>query len=201
MPSIAMIVEGPGDISAFPTLVAKTGAMFGMDLFANKPIKAGGYHRLALPGQVERFVEMAAGREGIDSVMIAVDLDDGCPRDAADSLRRRAESVSQLFGKPIKLSFCVREYESWILHDLANLKAFAAEYNWDANYVCNSPEQKRGAKEAVEKAIQRKYKEISDQQALTKKLNLKTVYVASRSYRKFCKEVTGLSYGQMAAFM
>lgn len=201
MSSVALILEGHGDIESFPTLISKTGMLFNQQIFAPKPIKAGGYGRLMMPGQLERYIEMAATREDIDFVMVAVDIDDGCPVTAQEALRQRAEKSGLQHGVAVKVCLCVREYEGWFLHCIDVLKSDAANYEWLEIELDRNPDEIRGAKEALNKMMKKSYKESTDQLALTKKLDLSRLYARSRSYRKFCREITGMEYIEMNSIL
>jgi hypothetical protein len=192
--TIALVVEGPGDADAFPVLATKTGLEFGHHIIAPRPIRAGSYLRLQRAGELERFVVMAATRQEADVVLIVVDLDDGCASEFHEEFARRAQAAADPFGKPVRVCFCIREYECWFLEDVANLIDQTPEIPWVDGYACANPPAIRGAKEELKRAMRKNYKETQDQSYFTRKLNLGELFVRSRSYRKFVKSVTGMSY-------
>lgn len=195
---VALVLEGPSDVLAFPALVTKTAAMSGLDVIAPNPIRAGNFQKLEQPNQLERFARMAASRPDANLVLIAVDLDDGCHVEKQAQFLARLAPIEAEFQKPIRVCFCVREYECWFLECLDHLKAAAAEYDWiDGNLITN-PHAIRGAKEALQRCMRRHYKETTDQLALTRRLDLKGLFAKNRGFRKFAKAVTGLTYGELA---
>ena len=194
--NIALIVEGDGDHRAFPTLIAKTGAVVGEVHFANNPIKAGTAEKLAQEGKLEAALRLAASRAGAELVLVAVDLDDGCPVAYHADFERRAKALqtSGELGIPVRFCFCIREYEAWFLASLEALRLGAPEFDWIEAYTCDDPTAKRDAKGEICRAMERHYKPSSHQLILTRAMDLKTLYASSRSYRKFVKSVLGVEY-------
>lgn len=108
---ISMIVEGKGDVSAATSLVAKVAARFEVGaVVVGNPIRAGEAKKLRRPGELERFVLLAAGHD-VDEIFILLDLDDGCAKHWQAEFRQRAEAALAGTAKRIKLCFCVREFE------------------------------------------------------------------------------------------
>jgi hypothetical protein len=191
---LAVVVEGDGDQLAFPCLVARTGEVMGMQIFAPDPIMCRGFHKLSQPGQLERFVRLAAQRPDADAVLVVVDLDDGCAANSHHDFAQRADAIAAEIGKDVRICFCVREYECWFLNELDTLKAEAPEYGWVDGYSCVSPHEIRGAKGYLNRGMARHYKETIDQLSLTRRLNIRRLYGNSRSFRKFVRSMTGFEY-------
>jgi len=191
---VALIVEGFGDVQAMPTLAARTGAILGTQIHAHNPIRAGCVTAVAREGELERFLKMAASRDGLEAILVVLDLDDGCPGEMAASFIARYEAIKDEIVTPVRFCFCVREFEAWFLDNLEVLKAGAPEYDWDAEFVCADGSAKRDAKGLINSAMAKHYKEPIDQLKLTKKLELKALYQRSKSYRKFVKSLTGMDY-------
>lgn len=194
MSHIALILEGLGDIEAYPALIGKVGQTLHQPYFAPQPIRAGGAERLRQPGQLERFVEMAATRSQAEAVLVAVDLDDGCCVEWHEEFVRRSEEIADRYAKPVRVCFAIREFECWFLEDLDHLRAVAPEYDWRSDFSCANPSAVRGAKEALQAAMKARYKASTDQAVLAKKLDAPRLYQRSRSFRKFVRGVTGLDY-------
>ncbi len=191
---VAIILEGNGDLSAFPTLVAKTGAMLGMQIFAPNPIVSGGVQRMRRPGELERFVRLASSRNDIDAVLIVLDLDDGCAADMHQEFYQRINAMPNKSNVEVRVCFCVREYETWFLEDLEGLKNRLPQYEWDPHYSCPDPSRIRGAKEYINRGMKKTYKVIGDQIPITRALDLRRLFQVSRSYRKFVRALTGFEY-------
>ena len=100
MRRVALIVEGKGDVKAFPSLVAKAAAAFEIQLFpSGPPIRASEAKKLKRPGELERYLWLAASRDEAEEILLIVDLDDGCAKDFAVEFNQRAANVSKVTGK------------------------------------------------------------------------------------------------------
>ena len=199
MKKIALILEGKGDVSAAPSLIAKASKAFGgLAVASDPPIRGGEARKLRREGELERLLRMAASRDDATDVLVLVDLDDDCPVEFHAEFVERSKAVVDQYGKPIHICFCLKEYEAWFLADLDSLKVAFPDYGWgDATF--NKPEQVRGAKEALGRSCQKGYKQMRDQLTFTKKIDVFRVALASRSFRKLVKSLTGLSYEEIAA--
>jgi hypothetical protein len=195
--NVVLVVEGHGDVEAFPTLVARAAHAFGVQAFSTRPIRAGGFPRLVRQGEFERFVRLAAGRPDAARVVVALDLDDGCAMEESAGMNERRLALEGELGIPIDLCFCVREYESWFLEELENLRADCPNYDWLVEVECENPTSIRAAKGFLGRAMKANYKETVDQLRLTRALNIPSLYEKSRSFRKFVKCITGLDYETM----
>lgn len=196
---VAVIVEGDGDIRAFPSLVAKIGEVVEIPVFAPQPIRAGGYLRLRKAGQLERYLEMAARRDDVDLILVSIDIDDHCPVEFFNEFNERAKPIIERFGVPVEFRFCVREYECFFLDLIEELAAATPEYGWLEVQLINNPQGIRGAKERLQRHMTKHYKEIIDQEVLTKKLDLKILYSRNRAFRRMVNAITGLGYDQLGA--
>jgi predicted ATPase len=79
-----------------------------------------------------------------------------------------------------------REYEAWFLASLEELSVSIS-----VTYP-NDPDQKRGAKEELERRLGIYYNELADQPKFTAKISLARVYRRSPSFRKLVKEYSRL---------
>lgn len=201
MTSIALIVEGPGDAKAFATLVAKTGRLFDTDIYVKSPIIAGDFQRLSVNGIIERYVSLASEYSDVDAVLVAIDLDDLCVLEVESDFRNRIASAAHTKGKMGRLCFCVREYEAWLIHSIEELVPGNSINRTSLDNYKSDPESIRGAKEALTEILGKKYKPTVHQNDYTKKMNLRELYKKSRSYRKFCKEITQLDYDTMRVYI
>src|SRR4051812_10804584 len=129
MKRFVAIVEGKGDVKSVPSLIAKAGAAFNVHLVpCEPPILAGGALKLKRPGELERFLQLAATRKDVEEIYVVLDLDDGCAKDFAEDFTRRALLVEPSIKVPIHACFCVREYEALFLSDIDNLRRMLPEY-------------------------------------------------------------------------
>ena len=79
--TVVPIVEGHGDVDATPVLLRRTAQELVPDDFVTipQPIRVK-RNRVAMPGELERYVELAANKGGTDGrVLVLLDADDDCP--------------------------------------------------------------------------------------------------------------------------
>ena len=196
---LAVLIEGKGDLSSIPHLVARVGIHVGSNAIAPDPIRTGGYVQLKRPGQLERYVKMAASRPDIEHIVVAVDLDDGCAAECRREFDQRCSAIAEEIGRPVHIVFCIREYECWFLEVIETLREGAPEYEWKEGYQCIEPENKRDAKGILNDSMARHYRPIVDQLKLTRRIDLVELYNKSRSFRRFVKAVSGLDCDVLSA--
>lgn len=195
MKRVKLIVEGKGELSAAISLVSKCAAHFNVNIVvAPPPIRAGEARKLRRAGELERHIELAASHD-VEEILILLDLDDDCAVEFSKEFLDRGKPIADARGKKLKLCFCVREFETWFLDSIDDLRSKLPEYNIDqfvsSQKVCDI----RGAKEALHKLCRTKgYKPMRDQNIFVKKLNIRNLLRRNRSFRKFVKEITDLDY-------
>jgi hypothetical protein len=199
MKKIALVVEGKGDVKSVPSLVAKTAAAFGAHVIpCDPPIRGGEALKLKRPGELERLTYLAATREDASEVLVVVDLEDGCAKEFAEDFNTRVRPISESTGKPIKICFLVREYETLFLDDIAGLREKMPELGIANDASIASPIGIRGAKEAFgANCGGRGYRQTRDQLAITKKLNVHRLGMVNRSFRKLIKCVANRDYAEI----
>jgi Domain of unknown function (DUF4276) len=199
---ISLIVEGKGDVFAAASLLTKVAAKFNLtSVVVGNPIRAGEAKKLRRAGELERFVLLAAGHNS-DEIFILLDLDDGCPKDWQMEFHHRAETALEGTTKRVRLCFCLREFEGWFLTSIGHLREALPEYGILRDALFTNAEDILGAKEQLCKVCSRKrYRPMRDQNVFAKKVNIDHLIKESRSFRKFVKEVTGLTYEAMTEAM
>lgn len=199
MRKIALILEGQGDVAAGPALISRSAASFGEHVFAaDPPIRAGNALKLRRPGELERYLRLAASRDEVEQVIVLVDLDDGCAAEFAKEFSERALPIAQEVGKAIDICFCVREYEVWFLASLDALRAALPDYGIEIEAHFEAPETIRAAKGALNRVCRIKgYKQMRDQLLFTRKLNIRTLAARDRSFRKLLKSLLKKDYDEI----
>lgn len=190
MMRVVAVVEGPGDVEAVPTLVAKAGGLVGLPSLASKPIKAGEWKKLRRDGEFERTLTLAATRNW-DLILVILDLDDDCPVEESAAAYERIAKWRGERKIRVEVVFLAKEYETLFLHCPDCMG------NADLSKIPENPDQIRGAKEKVKLAIGRRYRETQDQIKFTQALDMSVLYEKSRAFRRLCKAITGLDYDMM----
>ena len=198
MPSTVAIVEGHGDVDSFPILAGKIAGWLGEPCYLSKPIRGGEWRKLRRAGELEKLVDLACTRDGVQRVLFVVDLDDDCPIEEKQKVESRRVALSQRYGVDIQICFSMREFEAWILNDLESVSAACRDYDWTKKHAVDDPQTLRDAKGPLRQMLGA-YSETVDQPALTKGINPKALYEKDRSFRKFVKDLSGLDYEALQA--
>ncbi|MBF0374730.1 MAG: DUF4276 family protein [Alphaproteobacteria bacterium] len=186
--SPVLILEGDGDAAAVAELVRTVaGRLERWDVAVRPhPITCCNVPRLDAVGQLERFVTHALNRDG-DSVLILLDLDDGCARDVALRWGRRLAAMRP--RKKVGLGLFVREFEGWFIGCFDRIVEAYPDYGWsrdgwDEKFKF---EDKRGAKEWLSRRMKsgKSYKETRDQVRFLRHLDFDRLRDKSRSYQHF----------------
>jgi hypothetical protein len=190
---IAAVVEGYGDVSAVPTLLAKLGTVVDIELHAPNPIRAGEWPKLKRPGELERFLELAASRN-LDRVVLILDMDDSCPVSEAQNFWDRVTAWKGNRNVDVGLCFIMKEYESFFLSCIDDL---ATAGHPRLQQCIQNAESTRSAKQLLKEIVDGRYKETQHQLEYTKKIEIRNLFVRSRSFRCLAKAATGLTYEQL----
>ena len=192
MVTIASIVEGKGEVAAVPILLRRIAAEVSPNAPVNvlRPIRVQ-RNRILKEGQLERAVELAARRigEAQGGILILLDADDGCPKELADEMLRRAHAARG--DQHIRAVLAKREYEAWFL---AAARSIAGQREIDeSTEPPPEPESIRGAKEWLSRCMppDRAYSATRDQPALTALFDMTTARSAP-SFDKLWRDVTYL---------
>lgn len=194
---VGLVVEGDGEMRAVPTLIARTGLELGLGSFAPRPIKAGNHVKLARPGEIERFALLAASQPGAQLVLILLDIDDDCAAQLKSDFEQRTNHLEARFGIPIRVCFCVREFECWFLECVVQLAASVPDFGWLNVDPVQDPHGIRGAKEKLQERFAKHYKPVSDQEKLVRGLDLPALYRSNRSFRRFVRALSGYEYADL----
>ena len=192
MPTIITIVEGSGEVQAVPILIRRIAEVATPGLFPDvpKPIRVR-RDRILKPGEIERYVELAANQAGPDGrILILLDADDDCPRELASGLLRRAAAVRS--DRRVQVVLAKMEYEAWFLaaaDSLAGSRGFGEDITAPGN-----PESIRNAKGWLTERMPpgRSYKELRDQPALTARFDLGQARRSAPSFDKLWRDVSSL---------
>jgi len=179
---IQPIVEGHGDVAAFPVLLRRLvqeAEIRAVDIA--RPIRRP-RHRLVAEGGVSQAVRLALLDPDCGAVLIVFDGDDDCPADLGPTVQTWATAAAG--GTPCHVVLAYREYEAWFLAAIESLRGrrgvlIDAEPHPD-------PERPRGAKEQLETRMEpgATYLETTDQPAFSALFSLPAAYSRSRSFRK-----------------
>jgi len=172
------IVEGHGEVSAFPVLLRRLVEQAGAwEVRVGRPIRRP-RHSLARREGVEKAVRLALNREATTAVLVLFDGDRDCPATLGPLVQRWASAAAGCV--PCQVVLAHREYEAWFL---AAIESLGGERGIEDDPALHpEPEGPRGAKEALEARMSRPYVETADQAALSARFSLETAFRRSRSF-------------------
>ncbi len=191
---IQPIVEGHGDVKAFPVLLRRLVEEAQVwNVSIGRPIRRTRY-QLVQKTEVERSVRLALKQQNCGAVLILFDGDDDCPAKLGPTVQAWAAAVAN--NIPCGVVIAHREYEAWFLAAIESLRGYRGIID-DAELHLN-PEDPRGAKEQLEARMQAgaSYLERTDQPAFSAKFSLSDAYRRSRSFRKLTS-----SFGRLVSSM
>jgi len=117
------------------------------------------------------------------AILIALDLDDGCPK--KEALQLASEIRPFNLPVPVAIVFACREYEAWFL---ASLPTIAGHYGLPKDVVYEGDvESKRDAKGWLRAHMpqRRKYTPTRHQKKFTSLIDLELAHENSRSFQRF----------------
>jgi hypothetical protein len=183
---IVALVEGQGEQRAVPLLIRRiceSRERFDVQAHAYRSTRAKLSRTQLLEGEVQRAVLAF----GADAVLVLFDADDDC----AVGLRRQLQPVAESARCPVEIVLAVREYEAWLTAGItAETKSSLLKPNLEP---IPDPEAHRGAKEEVEKLMDRRpYSPTAHQAKLTGVIDLQAAERRSRSFRRLVSAMDSL---------
>ena len=152
-----------------------------------EPLKVG-RNALVRPGELERYVGIAAEKVGRDGgILILIDADDDCPAQLAPRLLERAKrAVGDI---PTAVVLAKREYEAWFL---ASASALRGRCGISAECVIpQNLEEKRDAKGFLTDNMPKgqPYSATKHQLELTREIDIELALQNSPSFNKLYRDL------------
>ncbi|MCY4635249.1 MAG: DUF4276 family protein [Acidobacteria bacterium] len=187
---IQPIVEGHGDVLAFPLLLRRLVHEAQVEVVGiGRPIRRPRSSLVKEEG-IQRAVRLALVEPECRAVLILLDGDDDCPAELGPAVQAWAAAAAN--GTPCHVILAHREYEAWFLAAIESLRGRRG-VRPDAD-PHPDPERPRGAKEQLEARMQpgASYLETTDQPAFSALFSLPDAYRRSRSFRKLADSFANL---------
>ena len=184
---IQPIVEGHGDVAAFPVLLRRLIVEAGgIGVGIGRPIRRK-RHEFTREFDVQKAVRLALIQQNCGAILILFDGDSDCPAELGPDVR--AWAVASAGNVPCEVVIAHREYEAWFLAAIESLRVHG-DIRIDAESH-PSPENPRGAKEQLEARMHagRSYIETMHQPAFSSLFSMKDAYRRSRSFRKLARSL------------
>jgi hypothetical protein len=176
--TVASVVEGHGEVGAFPILIRKIlGEAHGIHdakILVPHRVPRGKFKSEA----ITKALLLQAGRVSAGGIIIAVDADDECALDIATTVRQRIPSEA-IANVPVEVAVAVREYESWFLASMGSLRMHQSITRHATFH--GDPDAPRNAKGRLEELMTESYRETIHQPAFSSLIDL-DLAKASRSF-------------------
>ena len=183
---IRPIVEGHGEIEAFPVLLRRLQQLSSAwNIVIEKPVRLSKGKIVAKDDDHVRRILRRTRNEGCDAILVLFDSDGDCPLAFASWIEQiAATEIADIWTKVVVAH---QEYEAWFLAGIETLRGqrgIQAKASPSVN-----PEGIRGAKEWLEEQMDHgsSYSETADQPAFSERFSLVNAYSRSRSFRKLVK--------------
>lgn len=187
MTKLIAIVEGDGEVVALPILVRRLAERFGRyDVEVLQPLRIHREKFLRRDDEFRRMLELAQAKASGGTVFVLLDADDDCPVDLAALIRKKAAPV--LHAVQLAVVVANREYEAWLLasaESIGGRRGLLPDLSAPPN--CDSVRDAKGW--LSERIPTGRYREVTDQPALTAVFDLDLALERSRSFQKFVKEL------------
>lgn len=187
MITIVSIVEGDGEVRAFPLLLRRISSWLTPQtvVHVDSPIRV---RRDQFLNREELFSKhlLIAAKRCVEPgwIVILLDADDDCPQRLGADILAKARSVVP--HRAISVVLANREYEAWFI---ASANALDGKRGFKPPKDVPDPEAVRGAKQWLSRQIaQGAYHEVIDQPAFSALIDLDVTHANSRSFRKLCSD-------------
>ena len=186
---ISAIVEGHGEVTAFPILLRRLGGWLTPDNFSieiNPPIRVHRDRFLKKNEEFQRMLLLARAKcEQNGWILILLDADDDCPAELGKNVLTRAGDI--VSDRRLSVVLANREYEAWFIAAAQSLDGRRGFSIMEMDK--RKPESIRDAKSWMSSHITGgKYGEVTDQPAFSSLIDLQQARNNSRSFAKLCSE-------------
>ncbi len=183
---VVPLVEGHGEVSAFPELLRRIAAAQGRyDVSIGQPYRS--YRsNLVKPEKLRDLLDAVHQLRKPDAVLVLFDADDDCPKELHDLLA----TVCRESPVNCELVVANREYEAWFLAGMESLKQCSGVR--ESAIDDDEAELHRDCKGRVAKQMDESYIETLHQTKFSAALDLQAASARSRSFRRLEKAVTTL---------
>ena len=189
MTAVASIVEGDGEVAALPVLLRRLSEWRTPDILVRvlPPIRVYKARFLNRPEEFSRHLKLAAAKCGETGwILILLDADDDCPALKGAEILERARA--QVPHRRVSVVLANREYEAWFIAAAPSLHGVRNFSTTPVDDLTN-PEIPRDAKGWLSQRMgQHAYGEITDQPALSARMDMQLAFDRSRSFRKLCSD-------------
>jgi hypothetical protein len=192
VPDIVTIVEGNGEVEAFPILLRRLlwdKQCWNFNI-SQPPINTHGIGNVVIESGLERFLKLAMRRPGCDAILVLMDADIDCAKNLSVNLAKRA--LIHNAHIPTAIVTAKYRYENWFLASFETLRGKCGlQENIQA---IDSPELVPDPKRWITNNMfpGRAYRETMDMAQMTQLLDINLVFQRSRSFKRLSHAVDEL---------
>lgn len=188
MRRIVPIVEGKSEDDSIPAFVRRV--LNDLEVFDVEPDCSIREHRnrLVKHDVFLNRVRMAQLRDNCAAVLVIFDADDDAACRLGPELQQRAEASG--LAVPCRVVMAVREIEAWLIAGIESIRGYRG-VRADVSPPAD-PEAIRGAKELLDKRMERGYKETIDQVKLLHRFDYQAARRHAPSLDEFLREIDRL---------
>lgn len=187
--TVVPIVEGHGEVAAFPELLRRMIAWISPQHFINvaAPIRTHRNRFLNDQEELRKLVQLAWYKASPDGwVLVLLDADDDCPVELSANVSRLA--VGAMPQDRLSVVIANREYEAWYIAASSSLQGHRG-FHLKPEMSQEDPDRPRDAKGWMARQMPFGYHEVTDQPAFSAVMDLELAWNGSRSFRRLCAEL------------
>ena len=180
--TIASVVEGFGEVTAFPVLLRRLAQRRGLSVVVTEPHRIGRPDML-IPARILAATRVQLARcRGHGGVLVLLDADDDCPMELHAIMQPALEGLGL-----VQVVAAKREYEAWFLAGFSSLSMHPLIS--PGSMTPADPERPRDAKGVFNTLLNGKYRETVHQAKFSAQLDLDEAESRSRSFRRLVRAV------------
>jgi Domain of unknown function (DUF4276) len=189
---IVPIVEGHGELEAFPVLLRRLANWIAPQKYIDisQPIRTQRDKFINDATEFSKMLKLAQFKARDNGqVMLFLDADDDCPVLLTKKILGKATSLMPNLNLSVVIAN--REYEAWFLaaaNSINGLRGLAL-----IQPLLSDPDQPRDAKGWLARQMTDGYNPMLDQPAFSATFSLEEAWIGSRSFRRLCNEFIRIS--------
>ena len=174
MTVVAVIVEGDGEVAAFPVLLRRIAQWRTPEVnvtVSSPPIRVRKDKFLNREDEFNRMLKLAAAKCGEDGwILVLLDADDDCPATLSRSIVDRAAGVVP--HRQVSVVLANREYEAWFLAAAQSLNNHRG-FSFNSSEAVRAEEIRNAKGWMAARMSSGAYRETTDQPSFSAKMDLR----------------------------
>lgn len=188
MTVLASIVEGHGEVTAFPALLRNILGWYAptSHFDIQTPIRTKRDKFLNDPDEFRKAITLGSLKAKDGVLLVLLDADDDCPVELAQKVQ--ADAAKHIESTNLSVVIANKEFEAWYIASASSLDGHRG-FKLDPRLVGLDPEAPRDAKGWLGRQMTSGYHEVTDQPAFAALMNVEAAWHGSRSFRRLCSAI------------